>query len=170
MTVALALDSQTGTLCRAEERDIDQLMKWFPDQESVAIWGGPGFRYPFTRHSFAEDIGWRRTASFSLRNAFGDLAAFGQLYERDARIHLARLATAPSLRGRGVGKQLIAELMHQGMSMFSCREYSLFVFRDNLPAQRCYRSMGFELAKYPEGMPHADVCDFLTRPVATEEN
>lgn len=167
--MSLALDTSVCTLCRAEERDIDLLMKWFPDQQSVTNWGGPGFRYPFTRHSFAEDLYWRRMDSFSLRDRDGQVAAFGQLYPRDGRIHLARLVADPSLRGQGFGRRLIAELMRQGRSMFACREASLFVFRDNLAACRCYRSMGFTLAEYPENMPYADVCDYLTLSLPVEE-
>ena len=45
------------------------------------------------------------------------------------------------------------------------REYSLFVYRDNEPALRCYRAAGFRASRYPEGAPLADECYYLTRPV-----
>jgi hypothetical protein len=43
-------------------------------------------------------------------------------------------------------------------------EYSLFVYRDNIPAYRCYRSMGFVVRDYPAAAPLRDECYFLTRP------
>ncbi|MDH3266990.1 MAG: GNAT family N-acetyltransferase [Gammaproteobacteria bacterium] len=147
-------------------RDIDELMTWFPDGGSVVIWGGPSFRYPFTRHSFVEDICWGRMASFTLRDPTDQFAAFGQLYERFERINLARLVVNPMMRGRGVGKKLVEMLMAAGRSFFECPEYSLFVFRDNTMAYECYKSMGFSVTDYPQDMPHADVCYYLTRPVA----
>lgn len=148
------------------ESDIDQLMKWFPDADATRIWGGPDFRHPFNRHSFAEDIHWGRMATFSLRSPAGELAAFGQLYERLHRINLARLVVNPTMRGQGIGKRLIEALMTLGPQMFFCSEFSLFVYRDNVVAAKIYESMGFEVTNYPEKAALGEVCDYLTRPVA----
>lgn len=150
--------------------DIDRLMKWFPDAASIAVWGGPGFRHPFTRHSFAEDMHWGKMASFSLHDSRGELAAFGQLYERLGCINLARIVANPAIRGQGVGKRLVGRLMQVGRPMFPCKKFSLFVYRDNKPAYECYKSMGFMMAEFPDGVPMADVCDYLTRPVSNLEN
>lgn len=150
--------------------DIDRLMRWFPDAPSLNLWGGPRFRYPFTRHSFAEDMLWGRIASFSLRNADNEFAAFGQLYERLGCINLARLIANPTMRGQGVGKRLVAMLMQTGRPMFACPKYSLFVYRENAPAYACYQSMGFKTTEYPADEPMADVCYYLTRPVENLED
>ena len=163
--MSAALAAPDWILGRSEERDIDVLLKWFPDRESVNVWGGPKFRYPFNRHSFAEDMHWGRMASFSLRDEHAVLVAFGQVYKRYGRIHFARLVAHPDMRGQGVGKRLLEELMAVTPSMDDCREFSLFVFRDNIPAYNCYLSMGFRVADYPDDAPLADACYFLTRPV-----
>ena len=148
------------------ESDIDQLMKWFPDADTTRTWGGPDFRHPFNRHSFTEDIHWGRMATLSLRNPSAELAAFGQIYERLKRINLARLAVNPTMRGQGIGRRLIEMLMTVGPQMFSCSEFSLFVYHDNVVAANCYKSMGFKVTTYPEKAVLGDVCDYLTRPVA----
>lgn len=158
------------TLDRSEERDIDALLKWFPDRESVNVWGGPIFRFPFNRHSFAEDIHWGRMASFSLRDRHNALIAFGQVYERYDRIHFARLVAHPNLRGQGVGKRLMAKMMAVTPTMYDCEEFSLFVFRNNVPAYRCYLSMGFNVSDYPDDAPLADACFYLTRPVKAADS
>ncbi|MGI9271001.1 MAG: GNAT family N-acetyltransferase [Woeseiaceae bacterium] len=150
--------------------DIDRLMKWFPDAPSIRLWGGPKFRYPFTRHSFAQDMLWGRIASFSLRNSDGEFAAFGQLYERSGCINLARLVANPTMRGQGVGKRLVGMLMQIGQPMFPCQKYSLFVYRHNKPAYACYKSMGFIVTEFPEDEPLAEVCEYLTRPVEELED
>lgn len=152
------------TLRAAVEADVEALMQWFPTYDDVNIWGGPSFRYPLTRESFFEDIQWGRMASFGLFDTKGRLAGFGQLYDRDKRIHLARLVVDPKQRGLGLGRRLIEMLMAAGRDLYPRDEYSLFVYRANEPAYRCYRGVGFEVADYPPDMPHADVCDFLTRP------
>lgn len=150
--------------------DIDELMRWFQDKYSITIWGGAGFRFPFTRHSFVEDMHWGRVASFSLRDPSGKLSAFGQLYERLGRVNLARLVVNPTMRGQGVGKRLIGMLMTLSPSLFDCDEYSLFVYRDNTSAYKCYQSMGFTVTDYPQRVPFADACYYLTRPVLMEES
>ncbi len=160
------LTDDDWALDETAESDIDQLMKWFPDADATRIWGGPAFRYPFNRHSFAEDIHWGRMATFSLRSPSAELAAFGQLYERLNRINLARLAVNPTMRGQGTGKRLIEMLMTLGPQMFSCTEFSLFVYRDNVVAAKCYESLGFKVATYPEKTSLGEACDYLTRPVA----
>lgn len=165
-----SIEQDGWSLEEASNRDVHELMAWFPDADSINLWGGPAFRYPFTQHSFFEDIHWGRMASFSLRDPARRLAAFGQLYERTERINFARLVVNPVMRGRSVGKRLIKMLMAASHSMFDCTEYSLFVFRDNIPAFACYTALGFRVTDYPDDMPHADVCYYLTRPIAEEEN
>lgn len=156
-------------LAESVESDIDTLMPWFPDGASLKVWGGPDFRHPCNRHSFAEDMHWGRMASFSLRNAGPELAAFGQLYEKLNCIHLARLVVNPALRGQGVGKRLVGMLLAVGPRLFPCRRFSLFVNRNNTPAYECYKSMGFVATDYPDNVPLADVCDYLTRPLSNLE-
>ena len=156
-------------LREATSADIDELMAWFPAHEDVRIWGGPTFRYPFTRTTFLEDVNRGRPASFSLCSPAAELAAFGQVFERLDRIHLARLVVHPAMRGRGVGKRLVDMLMVEGRRRHDCDEYSLFVFQDNVAAFECYRAAGFVVREYPEGVPHADVCYYLTRPVERQQ-
>ena len=161
-----ALDVDGWRLGRAADNDLDELMTWFDCKRSVDIWGSPKFRYPFDRESFAEDSHWHDMATFSLRSPDCVLSAFGQLYERNRRINLARLIVHPQMRGKGIGKRLTRMLMSVGEKLFSLDEYSLFVFRDNTPALECYRSLGFEIQDYPPDQVLADVCFYMTRPVA----
>jgi ribosomal protein S18 acetylase RimI-like enzyme len=156
------------SLRKATAADIEALMAWFGDQHDVVIWGGPTFRYPFTRETFFEDIYWQKMASYCMAER-DDFVGFGQLYERDGRIHLARLVVRPDVRGRGAGKRLIEMLMDVGATLFPGDEFSLFVLRDNIPAYECYKSLGFVVGDYPSDMPYADVCDYLTRPVQSTE-
>ena len=148
-------------------RDIDELMGWFPDAASVNIWGGPRFRYPFTPESFHEDSRIDDILSYCLFDPDGRMAAFGQVYERHDRGHLARLITHPAMRRRGIGKRLIEMLMRAAHDACGHSQYSLFVFRDNTPAYQCYLNMGFVVQDYPDDAPLADKCYFLTRSVET---
>ena len=152
------------TLAEVTAQDLPELMSWFRNARSVMEWGGPAFRYPFTEETFRKECHWGKMASFHLEDPDGRFAAFGQLYERYGRINLARLVVHPSMRGRGVGKRLVSLMLEIGPKLLSCKEFSLFVFRDNIMALECYRSMGFVIRDYPSDAPLPDQCYYLTRP------
>ncbi len=149
----------------AVEADIDELMTWFPDAHAVDIWGGPRFRYPFDRESFHEDCRWQEYSSFCLRNSHGRFVAFGQLGKRYKRSHLARLIVSSELRGQGIGKRLLENLINVARETNECEEVALFVYRDNVAAFECYKALGFEVREYPEKAPMRDLCFYLSRPV-----
>ena len=86
-------------------------------------------------------------------------------YSRFDRINLARLVVAPAARGQGVGKQLVGLLLEAGRTRFRENEFSLFVYKHNKAAYRCYLAMGFTIAPYPDGAPLEAYCHYLTRPV-----
>ena len=169
-----AVDRDGWALRDATEDDLAKLMNWFTDARSVNVWGGPKFRYPFSAETFREDCHWGRMATFVLESPGGDLAAFGQVYERYHRINLARLIVRfdrrvvvprPDLRGQGVGGRLVELLIEVGPSVVDRPELSLFVYRDNTPALECYQQAGFRIRDYPLDAPMGDVCFYLTRPV-----
>ena len=162
MTAAL-LESGGWILCRADSACIDEVMTWFPDAGSVDIWGGPAFRFPFTADSFAEDCRFDIMASYCLYDPSGRVAAFGQSYERDGRGHLARLIANPMMRRRGAGKRLIEMIISVLAGQSGYDEYSLFVYRHNEAALRCYQSLGFVIRDYPPDAAMPDKCYFLTR-------
>ena len=153
----------------AIDEDIDELMGWFDTQRSINEWGGPNFRYPFDRETFVEDCHWPDMATYCVYSEKKIMCAFGQLYERDRRINLARLIAHPHMRGQGIGRRLVTMLMTIGVELFELKEYSLFVYRDNAPALKCYQSLGFEMHDYPPDESMADVCYYLTRSVVRPE-
>ena len=157
------LEDDGWTLAPAVDSEYDEVMSWFPDAGSVDIWGGPNFRYPFTRQTFREDCQLDVMTSYMLRNGDGTLAAFGQSYEREGRGHLARLVSNPALRRQGAGRQLIRMIIAALESSGAYDEYSLFVYRDNAPAYQCYLSLGFIVAEYPADAVMPDKCFFLIR-------
>lgn len=151
------------SLDAATQADIDELMTWFPDAAAVDVWSGPTFRYPFTPESFREDCKLDLMDSYSLRDAGGRLAAFGQSYERDGRGHLARLVANPAMRRRGAASRLIRMILGSLAEHGSYDEFSLFVYRKNEPAYQCYLSLGFVVRDYPDDAPMPDKCYFLTK-------
>ena len=146
----------------AKPEDALRIMGWFPDKESVIRWGSPHTRYPLTEETFFEDIHWDTIASRVAWTEDGRLLGFGQFYLKLGRCHLARLVINPEFRGRGVGEEFVAELMKHGSRELGTEAFSLYVMTENKPAYNCYRTLGFELAQYPDGDPVLEDCVFMT--------
>ena len=139
-------------LIKFDKLHLAEIMEWFPDVESISIWGGPNFRFPCSDQSFMSDLDLAKTESFVLTNDLGSILAFGQYYLRNERCHLSRLVVSPTERGNGIGKHLIAQLSLQGRNDLKVGSCSLFVMAHNKPAMRLYLSLGFREAIYPEEM------------------
>ena len=150
-------------LDRVTAGDIDQLMTWFPDARSVNLWGGPKFRYPFTRETFFSDCRWQEFSTYCLRDDDGRMTAFGQLGSRYERSHLARLVAHPDRRGQGIGRRLITLLIEKVQLDHGSTECGLFVYKDNVVAYQCYLSLGFKAHPYPDNAAMPDKCLYLTK-------
>jgi ribosomal protein S18 acetylase RimI-like enzyme len=165
--VSAVLEDKGWELRPSATPDLDELMRWFPNAQSVGVWGGPRFRFPFSGDSFKQDCHWHKMATYSLYNPANAFSGFGQFYERIGRINLARLVAHPEMRGQGVGRRLVSMLMTVAAEQMDPDEFSLFVYRDNIPALSCYQGLGFKIQDYPEpdDRVFADTCYYLTRPV-----
>lgn len=130
-----------------------ELMSWFPGEQQLGEWGGPEARYPFDYDSFCEDARIESIASFALVSDCGEMAAFGQYYERLKCCHLSRLAVAPGQRGQGLVAEMISRLCEIGRAQLNVETCSLFVLASNRAAISAYRRYGFEVADYPDQMP-----------------
>lgn len=129
---------------------LKQMMTWFDSEKALQDWGGPFFRYPFDKESFAEDLNLDAIKSYSLVSEQGELLAFGQYYQRIGRCHLGRLVVNPAHRGKGLVAILIRKLTQLGLAELKVPDCSLFVYLDNHSAISAYQKLGFEFAEYPE--------------------
>lgn len=151
-------------LVKTKLEEIKTLMTWFPDKESSYFWGGPGLRYPFTDQTFLEDMKWEEMPSYSLINSNEEFVGFGQYYSKLGRCHLARLIISPFYRSKGIGRDLIKQLMKIGMEDFNSKECSLFVLNANERALKCYKSLGFKIVKYPsEKISYSDISFMVSK-------
>lgn len=151
-------------LAPATDADLDELMSWFPDARTTRDWGGPDFRFPFTAGSFREDCRWTEMESWTARRQAEDpLTAFGQFYPYNGHINLARLVVHPAQRGQHAGRRFVRLLVEEAAGRLPLRRVSLFVYRNNEAAVRCYRALGFRESAYPADRPLANECYYLTR-------
>lgn len=149
-------------LRKAQDSDISTLLRWFPDEASVRIWGGPDFRFPTSNEMFREDCRWGDIPSYCLDDEGGTLIGFGQAYRRLDRAHLARIVVGPNARSRGAGSALVEAISNAALQDLQCRENSLYVLPDNLAARKCYDKAGYREMPVAESIPFPVV--FMVRP------
>lgn len=83
--------------------------------------------------------------SLGLADADDHIVGFGQIWTNSAgAVNLVRILVAPSLRGRGLGKQLCSLLLDHARQVLGASVVKLRVYRSNLPAVAVYQSLGFE--------------------------
>jgi ribosomal protein S18 acetylase RimI-like enzyme len=68
----------------------------------------------------------------------------------------------PERRGEGIGRHLVASLMNEASKSMDLAEFSLFVYRDNEAAMRCYMAMGFVISEFPPDALFSDVTYYMT--------
>jgi ribosomal protein S18 acetylase RimI-like enzyme len=140
---------------------VREIMAWFPDEESCRQWGGPLMHFPLEETRFCDDIGLGKLDSRVALADDNSVLGFGQYYGKLGRCHLARLAVAPRLQGKGVGSKFISGLMIDGQERLGTEDFSLFVLTGNDAACNCYRRLGFQQTDYPEGDPMIEDCIFM---------
>ena len=144
-----------------DDSQLPELMSWFADRRSCQVWGGPAFRFPFSAASFREDARLGYQPTWTLTDQGRALLGCGQYYLRVGRCHLARLAIAPTCRGRGYGSTLIHLLCRTAAAELGVDSFSLFVDSGNDGALRLYRRLGFSQQPYPESSPGLAGCVYM---------
>jgi ribosomal protein S18 acetylase RimI-like enzyme len=148
----------------ASEKHLQAIHPWFTNFEEIFTWGGPAMHYPMPIDAFVQTLQAPHLCSYGLVDQDAKLLAFGQHYVRLGRHHLGRLVVNPQHRGRGLGKILVTNLLAKAGLDRRANGASLFVFASNVVAYRCYQSLGFTQALYPEAMPaNMDNCLYMVR-------
>jgi len=140
-------------LINANDSHIKEMMNWFSNEQSLSLWSGPNFSFPFTFESFKRDLKVDDLSSFTLVDNKGSFIAFGQYYLRLGKCHLGRLVVGPKNRGQGIGRYLIDYLSQRGCETLNVSKISLFVLEHNKAALNLYLNCGFTEYDYPEPLP-----------------
>lgn len=121
-----------------------EIAGWVQDKEEARNWAGSGKGFPV-----GEDVvlGWQEDLDVHgfVGGKEGELVAYGEVWvDRDeGEIELARIIVKPKVRGKGVGRAFVLELVNRAAG-FGLPDLILRVVPGNLGAIRCYRGAGFE--------------------------
>lgn len=133
--------------------DIDQLIAWVPSAEFLLQFAGPRFQYPLTRaqlETFIERSAGEEPLHLPFTAVDGaDGQAIGHIQmvsidRQNRSLTIGRVLIGPAeLRGRGLGRQMLAAALRIAFEELAMHRVDLSVFDFNKPAIACYERLGF---------------------------
>ena len=127
------------------------------DAEALVAIHGEAFARPWSADDFRTLVSDRSVYALALRreSMFGNRRMLGFVLVRAAadEAEILTIAVAPAAQGRGHGRRLMEEIQRR-LYVDRVRALFLEVDRDNAPAVRLYRSLGFEVIGERKGYYH----------------
>jgi RimJ/RimL family protein N-acetyltransferase len=133
--------------------DFLRLIGWVPDARSLMTWAGPIFHYPLdvpqleTCLEGAQGETPKRRIWKGVDRTCGGTIGHIEIDRIDRAAQSGVLSRVligeTSLRGRGLGRELVAQAVTRGFDELVLKEISLAVFDFNASAIRCYQAIGF---------------------------
>lgn len=128
----------------AQSNDSAEIVSWFPTRNDVVVWGGPKIPDPLTSDWLAEEFEKSRHWVWADEN--GALCGVFCLLPKDAGVHLTRFAVAPNMRGRGLARPMVQEIIFVAQ-LSGARQLTLRVYGSNAKARHLYDDAGFQIVE-----------------------
>lgn len=117
-------------------------MRWWHVERVLPLEAALFGDEPWTARTFWSELGQVDTRAYVVAVDDGEVVGYGGLCDYPDEAWVQTMAVAPSHQGRGLGAQLLAELLAEA-DRRGQRVVSLEVRADNAPAQRLYARHGF---------------------------
>lgn len=127
---------------KATTGDFDAIVGLVPTEEELFLVYPKG-KHPFTVeqvHSLAES---RKELTVAVEN--GGVIGFANLYDvhQGQWAFIGNVVVAKAYRGRGIGRLLVAHMIHQAFDLYHVGEVRISVFNSNTAALLLYKGMNF---------------------------
>lgn len=136
-----------------ERSDIQQLINWIETPEFLLQWGGPNFSFPLTEQQLknylkdANNDNSQVMVYSVLEKETGNVIGHISLGNIDRSNKSARIGKVlvgdKNVRGKGIGLQMMKEILKVAFDELKLHRVSLGVFDFNASAIACYEKAGF---------------------------
>ena len=139
------------------ETDFNAMRDWIADERAHALWCAGRFAYPLEREDFGRvlrDLGARcGDRPFVMADSEGRAAGFFCFSPNEAAREgkMKFVVVDPALRGQGLGKAMLKLAVEYAFSAAGAEAVRLSVFAENIPALKCYESVGFAVTRTDAG-------------------
>ena len=126
--------------------EFDTFISWIDSPDLLITIAGPMLKYPVTHEQLQKYLSDNKSLSFNVVDAeqnkvigHAEIIAMGNgLYKLDKV-----LIGDKSIRGKGIGQQLMMELLKYSFNILGAEMVELNVFDWNVAGIRCYEKTGF---------------------------
>lgn len=136
-----------------ERSDFKQLIDWIDSSAFLLQWGGPGFDYPLTEtqlEKYIENSNNENAETMVYKvvdHETGETLGHISLGKIDRKNKSARIGKVlvgdKNTRGKGIGQQMMKEILKIAFDELQLHRVSLGVFDFNVSAIACYEKAGF---------------------------
>ncbi len=139
------------------------LLSWIDSERTRRLWSGNTFEKIPSPYEFLKHLSRTNLQPYAGLDEEEELVAYGELVDdgKEAGI-LCRVIVNPDKRRQGFGKAFCRELLRIGFGELGFNRVTLNAYHSNLPALRCYESLGFRrIAFRPKNNFREDARDLV---------
>ena len=130
------------------EQDFERLISWIESEEMLVQFSGGIFKFPLTKEQLNEYLNTENTISFKIIDIeTKEVIGHSEIYKtKKNEVKLCRILIGEeNLRGKGIGKKIINELVKYSFEKLNAEKVELNVYDWNKYAIQCYEKTGFEI-------------------------
>lgn len=127
------------------QEDFNTLISWIDSEELLVQFAGPAFTYPLTAKQLTAYLEDKNRHAFKVIDAHNQAIGHAEVYKNEdntAKICRVLIGHKAS-RGKGLGQELITQLVSFSIKNLRASSVELNVYDWNTPAIRCYEKVGF---------------------------
>ena len=126
------------------DRNLPALLSWATNERELRVWAGETFPCIPDEGAFRRHQEKRKINGYQAEDRRGRFVGYAELVGFPGGDGtLCRVIIDPTRRGMGFGKAFVELLEKEAIEGLRFKNLLLNVFTFNLPAVRCYRSLGF---------------------------
>lgn len=130
------------------EIDFERLLSWVDNEEMLVQFSGPIFKFPLTNEQLQKYITDENCIPFKVINIeSAEVIGHSEIYKSENNMaKLCRIIIGnKKLRGKGIGKIIVNELVEYCFNNLNVEKVELNVYDWNKSAIKCYEKSGFEI-------------------------
>ncbi len=131
-----------------EKTDFERLISWVDSKELLIQFAGFVFKYPLTKEQLASYVSDERRHAFKVVNPeTNETIGHAEIYLIEPKVALLCriLIGNKEYRGKGLGQQIVRQLIAFSFEKLGVEMAELNVFDWNTSAIKCYEKAGFKI-------------------------
>jgi RimJ/RimL family protein N-acetyltransferase len=127
--------------------DFTRLISWIDNLEELVQFAGPNFSFPLTTEQLEKYLSDENSFAFKIIET-GSNKTIGhcEIYKSESSAKLCRILIGEKIfRGRGLGAEIVNQLLEKSFMQFNYSLAELNVYDWNIGAIKCYEKSGFKI-------------------------